>query len=66
MNLTADVDIAELYVTDLSGKVLQIARGLQASKTVQIDLGAYATGIYLIRYPYGKAWLSGKVVLQRS
>jgi hypothetical protein len=66
VNLTADVDIAELYVTDLSGKVLQIARGLQASKTVQIDLGVYATGIYLIRYPYGKAWLSGKVVLQRS
>lgn len=66
VNLTADVDMAELYVTDLSGKVMQIVRGLQASKTVQIDLGAYATGIYLIRYPYGKAWLSGKVVLQRS
>ena len=65
VNLTADVDIAELYVTDLSGKVMQMVRGLQAAKTVQIDLSAYATGIYLIRYPYGKAWLSGKVVLQR-
>ncbi len=66
VNLTADVDIAELYVTDLSGKVMQMVTGLQAAKTVQIDLSAYATGIYLIRYPYGKAWLSGKVVLQRS
>ena len=65
VNLTADVDIAELYVTDLSGKVMQMVKGLQAAKTVQIDLSAYATGIYLIRYPYGKAWLSGKVVLQR-
>jgi hypothetical protein len=65
VNLTADVDIAELYVTDLSGKVMQVVKGLQAAKTVQIDLTAYATGIYLIRYPYGKAWLSGKVVLQR-
>lgn len=66
VDLTADVDIPELYVTDLSGKVLQMVKGLQASKAVQIDLGAYATGIYLIRYPYGKAWLSGKVVLQRT
>ncbi|MBP7513553.1 MAG: T9SS type A sorting domain-containing protein [Flavobacteriales bacterium] len=66
VNLTADVDIAELYVTDLSGKVMQMVKGLQAAKTVQIDLSAYATGIYLIRYPYGKAWLSGKVVMQRS
>ncbi len=44
---------------------MQMIKGLQAAKTVQIDLSAYATGIYLIRYPYGKAWLSGKVVLQR-
>ena len=65
VNLTADVDIAELYVTDLSGKVMQMVKDLQAAKTVQIDLSAYATGIYLIRYPYGKAWLSGKGVLQR-
>lgn len=65
LNLTADVDIPELYVTDLSGKLLQSVKGLEASKTMQIDLSAYATGIYLIRYPYGEAWLSGKVVLQR-
>jgi hypothetical protein len=65
VNLTAHMDIAELYVTDLSGKVMQMVKGLQAAKTIQIDLSAYATGIYLIRYPYGKAWLSGKVVLQR-
>lgn len=65
VNLTADVDIPELYVTDLSGKVMQMVKSLQASKTVQLDLSAYATGIYLIRYPYGKAWLSGKLVLQR-
>lgn len=65
VNLTADVDIPELYVTDLSGKVMQMVRSLQASKTVQLDLSTYATGIYLIRYPYGTTWLSGKVVLQR-
>lgn len=66
VNLTADVDIPELYITDLSGKLMQLVKGVQASKPMQIDLSTYATGIYLIRYPYGKAWLSGKVVLQRT
>lgn len=66
VNITADVDISELYVTDLSGKVLQVLTNLEKNRTVQIDLSAYATGIYLIRYPVGKTWVSGKVVLQRN
>lgn len=65
VNVTSDRDIAELYVTDLSGKVLQIIANLEKDRTVRIYLGAYATGIYLIRYPLGKTWVSGKVVLQR-
>ncbi|MBL0128185.1 MAG: T9SS type A sorting domain-containing protein [Flavobacteriales bacterium] len=66
VHITAEVDIPELYVTDLSGKLLQLVKGVKADLPMRIDLSAYATGIYLIRYPYGKAWLSGKVVLQRS
>lgn len=65
VHITADVDIPELYITDLSGKVLQLIKDLKAAEAVQVDLSAYATGIYLIRYPYGSSWLSGKVVLQR-
>ena len=60
------MDITELYVTDLSGKLLQVVKDLKANEAMRIDLSAYATGIYLIRYPYGSAWLSGKVILQRS
>ncbi|MGB3525796.1 MAG: T9SS type A sorting domain-containing protein [Flavobacteriales bacterium] len=66
VHLTSDVAIPELYITDLSGKVLQVLKGLKADEAVQIDLGSYATGIYLIRYPFGTGWLSGQVVLQRS
>ncbi|ASS50549.1 MAG: hypothetical protein A3D31_13375 [Candidatus Fluviicola riflensis] len=66
VNITADVDITELYVTDLSGKVLQVLTNLEKDRTIQIDLSEYATGIYLIRYPLGKTWVSGKVVLQRT
>lgn len=65
VNITADVDITELYITDLSGKVLQLLENVEKDRTVQVDLGAYATGIYLIRYPMGKTWVTGKVVLQR-
>lgn len=66
LNITADADIAELYVTDLSGKVLQLVKGLKAGETRQVDLSAYATGIYLVRCPVGGNWLSGKVVVQRG
>lgn len=66
IHITASADIAELYITDLGGKVLQVIKALRAGQAVQVDLGAYATGIYLIRCPYGTNWLSGKVVLQRG
>jgi len=44
---------------------LQVLTNVERDRTVQIDLSGYATGIYLIRYPLGKTWVSGKVVLQR-
>lgn len=63
--ITAGTDIPELYITDLGGKVLQMVKGLRAGQVVEADLSAFATGIYLIRYPVGDRWLSGKVVLRR-
>jgi hypothetical protein len=46
--------------------VLQVVKDIEADKVVQADLSGYASGIYLIRYPVGKRWVSGKVVLNRS
>lgn len=66
VHITADAAIPELYITDLSGKVLQVVKGLEAGRPMQVDLGAYATGIYLLRCPVGAAWVGGKVVLQRG
>jgi hypothetical protein len=66
VNLVSDMDIQELYITDLSGKVLQIVKNIEKGRIHIIDLTGYATGIYLIRYPDGENWLSGKVVLQRT
>lgn len=66
VNIVSDIDIEELYVTDLSGKVLQIIKKIEKGRIHQVDLSQYATGIYLIRYPDGDNWLSGKVVLHRT
>jgi hypothetical protein len=66
VNIKASVDIAELYITDLSGKVIQVVKDIKADKVVQADLSGYASGIYLIRYPVGKRWVSGKVVVRRN
>jgi len=66
VNIKASVDITELYITDLSGKVLQVVKDIEADKVVQADLSSYASGIYLIRYPVGKKWVSGKVLVVRN
>ena len=34
-------------------------------RPAQFDLSAYPTGMYLIRYPIGTKWITGKIILQR-
>lgn len=66
LHIVANKDITELYISDLSGKALQVVKDIKADKTVTLDLSLYSTGIYLIRYPIGKQWISGKIVLVRE
>jgi hypothetical protein len=66
VTVVTDRDVEELYVTDLSGKALQIIYKLQKDSPVRIDLSDYPSGIYLLRYPIDKLWITGKVVLMRS
>ncbi len=67
ITILPNTDIQELYVSDLSGKVLQILPKLKKDERIQVDLSGYATGIYLIRYlDENNHWKSGKVVLQRT
>jgi hypothetical protein len=66
VNIAATEDIEELYISDLSGKVVQVIRNIKAEAVTTADLSDYASGIYLIRYPVGKQWVSGQVLLVRS
>lgn len=63
VNIATSKEIKELYISDLSGKVLQVLRNIKPNEPATADLSDYASGIYLIRYPVGKQWVSGQVVL---
>lgn len=65
INVKADTDIEELFLTDLTGKLLQSIKKMEKDRVYQFDLSQYVTGIYLIRYLHEDKWVSGKVVLQR-
>lgn len=65
INVKADTDIEELFLTDLTGKLLQSIKKLEKDRVYQFDLSQYVTGIYLIRYLHEDKWMTGKVVLQR-
>ncbi|MCJ8290239.1 MAG: VWA domain-containing protein [Crocinitomicaceae bacterium] len=65
INVKADTDINELFITDLTGKLLQSIKKLEKDQVYRIDLSLYTTGIYLIRYLHEEKWITGKVVLQR-
>lgn len=54
-----------LYITDFSGKLIRTIEFRPEISRVQIDLRAYASGIYLLRYPSGDHWISKKFVLIR-
>ncbi|MDX2359280.1 MAG: VWA domain-containing protein [Crocinitomicaceae bacterium] len=65
LNITADSDIEELFLTDLSGKLMKSIKNLAKDRVYQMDLTELTTGIYLIRYLHKDRWISGKVMLQR-
>lgn len=66
VNIVANQDIPDLYLTDLSGKILQVIHDLKANEITRVDLSNYASGIYLIRYPKGDGFISGKLILVRN
>lgn len=66
LNIKVDRDIEALYVTDIMGKELMVVTELYKDRVKQIDLSQFPTGVYLLRYPIGNKWISGKVVLVKG
>ncbi|MGM0480073.1 MAG: carboxypeptidase regulatory-like domain-containing protein [Bacteroidota bacterium] len=64
LNIKVDRDIEELFLTDLSGKILERYTAIQANSALRRDLSQYARGIYLVKFNYGDKVYTKKAVLQ--
>jgi len=64
LNIEVSESVERLYLSDMNGKLIREIEMNGAQKTY-INLEGLATGVYLLRYPIGKRWISGKVVLTR-
>jgi hypothetical protein len=63
VHVEASHHISELHLTDLNGKLLKRITDIHPEERVQIDLSEFSSGIYMLRLPVGKQWVSGKIIL---
>lgn len=66
VHVLVDRDIEALYITDIMGKEIMTVTEIFKDRPKQFDLSPYPTGIYLIRYPIGEKWITGKIVLTQN
>ncbi|MFK7756434.1 MAG: carboxypeptidase regulatory-like domain-containing protein [Flavobacteriales bacterium] len=64
--LTIEVSeaVEMLFLTDMSGKILREIP-MNGNLMTQTNLDGLPMGMYFLRYPIGKKWLSGKILLMR-
>ena len=62
LNIDLNKDTKELYLCDLSGKILERFISEQQTR-INIDLSEYPNGLYFIKYPFRGKWKAGRVVL---
>jgi hypothetical protein len=64
--LQSNMNISELQITDLSGKMVTSLKNLVPEITYEIDMRLFSSGIYLIRYPLEGRLVTGKFILNRA
>ncbi|MEM0999174.1 MAG: carboxypeptidase-like regulatory domain-containing protein [Bacteroidota bacterium] len=65
LNLETGGKMGQLFVTDISGKLL-LRQAMGNQKRSRIDLSGFPAGTYYLKYQYDdEHWLTGKVVVQR-
>ena len=65
VTLVVKGDVTELFLTDISGKVLERYETSKGNK-VSINIGENAAGLYFIRYMKDEHWMAGKIVLLKT
>tara|TARA_B100000508_G_scaffold55003_2_gene42627 strand:- start:28629 stop:30413 length:1785 start_codon:yes stop_codon:yes gene_type:complete len=64
VNIKIDRDMEEVFLTDLSGKIMERYTDLRKNRALKRDLSQYARGLYLITFTYKEKVYTKKVVLQ--
>jgi len=62
ITIEVSAGVESLYLTDMSGKLLKEIR-MDGLDRIQTDISGFPMGTYFLRYPVGKKWLTGKVIL---
>jgi hypothetical protein len=64
IQIKADRDIDEMFLTDLTGKILERYTDIRRDRILRRDLSQYPKGIYLLTFALEDKVVTGKVVLQ--
>lgn len=64
VNVKIEADIRELFIADISGKLLQRITCNKGDQ-VTLRLSNYSNGIYYIKYPTASGWMAERIVLRR-
>lgn len=64
IQIKVDRDIDEMFLTDLSGKIMERFTGVKRNRILRRDLSQYAKGVYLLTFNLDDKVVSGKVILQ--
>lgn len=59
-----DRDVKQLFLTDITGKILDCFTEIKQNRTIEVDLSQYAKGIYLLTFSTDKKQHTKKIVLQ--
>jgi hypothetical protein len=63
INIKVYREIPEMFLTDLSGKILERYADLDEHRTIRRDLSQYAKGLYLLTFMHNEKNYTGKIVL---
>src|SRR5690554_1324174 len=64
LNIKVSKDIEELFITDLTGKILNRFTEIKKNRVLQTNIAQYSKGIYLVTFIHEEKVYTKKVVLQ--
>lgn len=64
LNIQVSEDINELFITDITGKIMNRFTDLKKDRALRTNIAQYARGIYLVTFTYEDKRYTKKIVLQ--